>query len=211
MVSRYFPASWISRSGPVRARDCTHASPRTWRARYSKSVSVRVATSRRTRPLCTVRAVDPDTVGRKLAAQRVAAAPVPVEYALHGEELPLDDDSIDHASTTWTISSYGAVALSVRRDLSLDGLRPDDRERVERLAADLAEVVARTGQVGNGVAHFGHDALMTYADAAAHLGVSARTVRSWCAEGKLLALRLGASPRIRRSELGRFVKESEVS
>jgi hypothetical protein len=123
MVSRYFPASWISRSGPVRARDCAHASPRTRRARYSKSVSVRDATSRRTRPLCTVRAVDPDTVGRKLAAQRVAAAPVPVEYALHGEELPLDDDSIDHASTTWTIGSYGAVALSVRRDLSLDGLR----------------------------------------------------------------------------------------
>jgi hypothetical protein len=62
-----------------------------------------------------VRAVDPDTVGRKLAAQRVAAAPVPVEYALHGEELPLDDDSIDHASTTWTIDAPMCCQGLVRR------------------------------------------------------------------------------------------------
>jgi ubiquinone/menaquinone biosynthesis C-methylase UbiE len=51
-----------------------------------------------------VRAVDPATVGRKLAADRVAASPVPVEYiGLEGEELPLEPASVDHVLTTWTL------------------------------------------------------------------------------------------------------------
>jgi ubiquinone/menaquinone biosynthesis C-methylase UbiE len=57
-----------------------------------------------------VRAVDPATVGRKLAAKRVAATAVPVEYVgLDGEELPLDDDSVDHALTTWTLCTIPDV------------------------------------------------------------------------------------------------------
>lgn len=55
-------------------------------------------------------AVDPATVGRRLAARRVAASPVPVEYVgLDGEDLPLDDDSIDHVLTTWTLCSIPDV------------------------------------------------------------------------------------------------------
>jgi ubiquinone/menaquinone biosynthesis C-methylase UbiE len=57
-----------------------------------------------------VRAVDPATVGRKLAAKRVAASSVPVEYVgLDGEELPLDDASIDHVLTTWTLCTIPDV------------------------------------------------------------------------------------------------------
>jgi SAM-dependent methyltransferase len=49
-------------------------------------------------------AVDPATVGRKLAGDRLAASPVPVEFVgLDGEELPLEDASIDHVLTTWTL------------------------------------------------------------------------------------------------------------
>jgi ubiquinone/menaquinone biosynthesis C-methylase UbiE len=51
-----------------------------------------------------VLAVDPAVVGRKLAAQRVSASPIPIEYVgLDGERLPLDDLSVDHALTTWTL------------------------------------------------------------------------------------------------------------
>lgn len=51
-----------------------------------------------------VRAVDPATAGRKLAAARVSSSPVPVEYVgLDGERLPLEDESVDHVLTTWTL------------------------------------------------------------------------------------------------------------
>jgi ubiquinone/menaquinone biosynthesis C-methylase UbiE len=57
-----------------------------------------------------VLAVDPATVGRKLAAKRVAESDVRVEYVgLDGETLPLDDDSIDHALTTWTLCTIPDV------------------------------------------------------------------------------------------------------
>jgi SAM-dependent methyltransferase len=57
-----------------------------------------------------VRAVDPATVGRKLAAERVAASPVPVEYVgLDGEALPLPDESVDHVLTTWTLCTIPDV------------------------------------------------------------------------------------------------------
>lgn len=57
-----------------------------------------------------VLAVDPATVGRKLAAKRVAASPVPVDYVgLDGQDLPLDDASVDHVLTTWTLCSIPDV------------------------------------------------------------------------------------------------------
>ena len=65
-----------------------------------------------------VRAVDPATLGRDLAADRVAASPVPVEYVgLDGEVLPLDDASVDHVLTTWTLCTIPAV------DRALDEMR----------------------------------------------------------------------------------------
>ena len=44
-----------------------------------------------------LRAVDPSAVARKLAADRVAASAVPVDYAgVDAQTLPLEDASIDH-------------------------------------------------------------------------------------------------------------------
>lgn len=86
-----------------------------------------------------VRAVDPATVGRKMAARRVAASPIPIDYiGLDGQHLPLDDRTVDHVLITWTLCTIPDVdqALSeVRRVLRPGGtLRfvehakaPDDR------------------------------------------------------------------------------------
>lgn len=65
-----------------------------------------------------VRAVDPATVGRSLAADRVSASTVPVEYVgLDGEHLPLDDGTVDHVLVTWTLCTIPDVdqALSEMR------------------------------------------------------------------------------------------------
>lgn len=49
-------------------------------------------------------AVDPATVGRRLAAKRIAARGVPVDFVgLDGQLLPLDDESVDHVLITWTL------------------------------------------------------------------------------------------------------------
>lgn len=57
-----------------------------------------------------VRAVDPATHGRRLAAKRVEVSPVPVEYVgLEGEQLPLEDASVDHVLTTWTLCTISGV------------------------------------------------------------------------------------------------------
>ncbi len=59
-------------------------------------------------------AVDPSTVGRKLAARRVSASSVPVEYVgLDGEALPLEDGSIDHVLTTWTLCTIPDVGRAL--------------------------------------------------------------------------------------------------
>jgi ubiquinone/menaquinone biosynthesis C-methylase UbiE len=65
-----------------------------------------------------VRAVDPATLGRELAAERVAASPVPVEYiGLDGAQLPLENASVDHVLTTWTMCTIPDV------DGALDEMR----------------------------------------------------------------------------------------
>jgi ubiquinone/menaquinone biosynthesis C-methylase UbiE len=57
-----------------------------------------------------VQAVDPAVVGRRLARGRVEASPVPVEYVgLDGQDLPVDDDSVDHVLTTWTLCTIPDV------------------------------------------------------------------------------------------------------
>lgn len=72
-----------------------------------------------------VRAVDPATLGRRLAAKRLAASAVPVEFVgLDGAELPIDDASVDHVLTTWTLCTIpdveGALA-EMRRVLRPGG------------------------------------------------------------------------------------------
>ena len=61
-----------------------------------------------------VRAVDPAVVGRKLARKRVEASPVAVDYiGLDGQDLPVDDDSVDHVLTTWTLCTIPDVARAL--------------------------------------------------------------------------------------------------
>ena len=86
-----------------------------------------------------LRAVDPATLGRRLAAARVAASPVPVEYiGLDGQAIPVDSASVDHVVSTWTLCTIpdaGRALAEVRRVLrpggSLHfvehGLSPDAR------------------------------------------------------------------------------------
>jgi ubiquinone/menaquinone biosynthesis C-methylase UbiE len=63
----------------------------------------------------TVYAVDPSLVARKLAAERVAASPVAVRYVgLDGEELSLDDASVDTALSTFTLCTIPDAGRAVR-------------------------------------------------------------------------------------------------
>jgi ubiquinone/menaquinone biosynthesis C-methylase UbiE len=60
-------------------------------------------------------AVDPATAGRKLAAKRVSASSVPVEYVgLDGQALPLESEGVDHVLTTWTLCSIPDVQRALR-------------------------------------------------------------------------------------------------
>jgi ubiquinone/menaquinone biosynthesis C-methylase UbiE len=72
-----------------------------------------------------LRAVDPATVGRKLAAGRVAASQVPVEYiGLDGQALPVQADSVDHVLSTWTLCTIpdaGRALAEIRRVLRPGG------------------------------------------------------------------------------------------
>ena len=84
-----------------------------------------------------VRVVDPATVGRRLAARRVAASPVPVEYiGLDGQSLPVETGTIDHVLITWTLCTIpdpqlalGEISRVLRPGGSLHfaehGLSPD--------------------------------------------------------------------------------------
>ena len=49
-------------------------------------------------------ALDPATLGRRLAEARIAASPFPVEFVgLYGEAIPLNDATVDAAVSTWTL------------------------------------------------------------------------------------------------------------
>jgi ubiquinone/menaquinone biosynthesis C-methylase UbiE len=55
-------------------------------------------------------AVEPAPVCRKLAARRVEQAPFPVEWiGLDGQDLPLENDSVDHVLVTWTLCTIPDV------------------------------------------------------------------------------------------------------
>jgi ubiquinone/menaquinone biosynthesis C-methylase UbiE len=96
-----------------------------------------------------VRAVDPATVGRRLAAERVAASPVPVEYVgLDGEQLPLEDGSVDHVLTTWTLCTIPDVDRALREmrrvlapggRLALNVYGPIERTPAARALADALD------------------------------------------------------------------------
>jgi ubiquinone/menaquinone biosynthesis C-methylase UbiE len=63
----------------------------------------------------TVYAVDPSAVGRKLAAKRLEASRVPIRFVgLDGEDLPLDDESVDAALSTFTLCTIPDVTRALR-------------------------------------------------------------------------------------------------
>lgn len=70
-------------------------------------------------------AVDPATVGRRLAAPRVAASSIPITYVgLDGQSLPLASDSVDNVLTTWTLCTIPDVEralLEIKRVLRPGG------------------------------------------------------------------------------------------
>jgi ubiquinone/menaquinone biosynthesis C-methylase UbiE len=60
-------------------------------------------------------AVEPALVCRKLAAQRVADAPFPVEWiGLDGQDIPLEDESVDHVLATWTLCTIPDVERALQ-------------------------------------------------------------------------------------------------
>jgi SAM-dependent methyltransferase len=76
-----------------------------------------------------VYAVDPAVVGRKLAADRVEASPVEVEYVgLDGQDLPLDDESCDAALSTYTLCTIPDPERALREILRV--LKPGGRLHV---------------------------------------------------------------------------------
>jgi len=60
-------------------------------------------------------AVEPAAACRKLAAARIAAAPFPVEWiGLDGQDLPLEDDAVDHVLVTWSLCTIPDVERALR-------------------------------------------------------------------------------------------------
>jgi ubiquinone/menaquinone biosynthesis C-methylase UbiE len=84
-------------------------------------------------------AVDPAAGSRDLAAERVANSGIPVEYVgATAEQLPLDDASVDHVLTTFTLCSIADVERALAEicrvlrpggalHFAEHGLAPDDR------------------------------------------------------------------------------------
>ncbi|MFT7678723.1 MAG: ubiquinone/menaquinone biosynthesis C-methylase UbiE [Planctomycetota bacterium] len=72
-----------------------------------------------------IHAVDPDLVGRKLAAERIAKAQANVSWAgLDGQTIALDSDTADGALSTWslcTIPDRLAALGEIRRVLKPGG------------------------------------------------------------------------------------------
>jgi SAM-dependent methyltransferase len=73
-----------------------------------------------------VLAVEPDPTARAAAAERAAAAPVPVEVAEgYAEQLPVGDGSVDAAVCVWVLCSVpdpAAALAEVRRVLAPEGV-----------------------------------------------------------------------------------------
>jgi ubiquinone/menaquinone biosynthesis C-methylase UbiE len=62
-----------------------------------------------------VNAVDPLAKGRDLAAERLAASSVTVDFVgLDGQQIPLDDATVDVALSTWTLCSIPDPIAAVR-------------------------------------------------------------------------------------------------
>lgn len=71
-------------------------------------------------------ALDPATIGRRLAEERIAAAPFPVEFVgLYGEAVPLPDETVDAAVSTWTLCTISEPVKALREIRRV--LKPEGR------------------------------------------------------------------------------------
>ena len=62
-----------------------------------------------------VSAVEPSELGRRLAADRIKASSVPVEFAgLDGQQLELPNDRFDSALSTWTLCTIPDAVAALR-------------------------------------------------------------------------------------------------
>ncbi len=88
-------------------------------------------------------AIEPSGGARKLASKRLAESKVPVEFVgLDGASLPLEDSSVDHALSTWTLCTI--PDLSSALDEVARVLKPGGRLYfLEHGISDDAAVVAR--------------------------------------------------------------------
>lgn len=70
-------------------------------------------------------AVDPAMLGREIAAERIAKCPIDVDFVgLDGQDLPLEDASVDSVLSTWTfctIPDAASALAEVRRVLRPGG------------------------------------------------------------------------------------------
>ena len=61
-----------------------------------------------------VQAVDPATLGRRLAESRLAASTIPVEFVgLDGAQIPVESASIDHVLITWTMCTIPDIETAL--------------------------------------------------------------------------------------------------
>ncbi len=132
-----------------------------------------------------VHAVDPHKVGRKLAAERVAATHVDVRYVgLDGQSLPLDDESCDSALSTYTLCTIPDAGMAIREIRRVlrpggafhvleHGLAPDDK--VARWQHRLTPIQRR---VGDGC-HLNRDHEVLLSEA----GFEIESCEQWYADG----------------------------
>jgi SAM-dependent methyltransferase len=73
-----------------------------------------------------VRVVEPAEAGMRMAAERIRSRGIPVEsVGVDGETLPLEDDSVDHVLTTWTLCTIPDVERALEEIRRV--LRPGGR------------------------------------------------------------------------------------
>ena len=87
-------------------------------------------------------ALDPATLGRRLAEARIAASPFPVEFVgLYGEAIPLNDATVDTAVSTWTLCTVPDVGKALREIRRV--LRPGGRFHFVEHGRSPEEKIAR--------------------------------------------------------------------
>jgi len=96
---------------PIRARVCAGLSGDVLEIGFGTGHNLPFLSSGVTR----LRAVEPSGVSVRLAEQRIAAAPFPVEVVgLDGQRLPLDDHSVDQVLCTFSLCTIPDPVAAVR-------------------------------------------------------------------------------------------------